>query len=67
MRTQGSYGSLKTWKVKEFDNLDARPGKSWSCNGHGKRNVDKKYYFNEIFYVKTNFPAMLNESTSCIM
>jgi len=23
---QGSHGSLKTWKVLEFENLDSRPG-----------------------------------------
>ena len=28
LHVHGSYGSLKTWKVMEFDNLDSRPGKS---------------------------------------
>ena len=63
--------SLKTWKVVEFYNLDSRPGKSWNCcKGHGKSwktECRQKYYFNEIFDMKTNFPAMLNESMSCIM
>ena len=31
---QGSYRSLKTWKVLEFENLDSKPGKSLNiCKG----------------------------------
>ena len=39
---RGSHGSLKTWKVVEFENLDSRPGKSWNfCRGPWKSwNLD---------------------------